>query len=398
MSDYQLLCGDAVQVLKTLPSGSVQCCVTSPPYYGLRSYLPDGHPDKEHELGAEDTPEAYVSRMVEVFREVRRVLHPSGVCFVNIGDSYYNYRPGNYDDNRAHAFGGERDNFRGMPSSSSKRGNRLDGLKEKDLIGIPWMLAFALRADGWWLRSAITWCKGNPMPESVLDRPTSATEQVFLLAKSSSYFYDADAIREPYNPNSLSRYKYEFGHGSAAAISKSPAIGNGNGHSADPNAQGRNRRNWWLVNSEPYSGSHYAVMPTKLVEPCVLAGTSAKGCCAGCGSPWKRVVEREVTRQGNTDNALNSVPQPNGIRHGLGQSTLRSEVVSATVDWQPTCTCNADIAPCVVLDPFFGSGTTGAVALKHGRRFVGIDLDERNLALAHKRIGQSQPMLFSEVL
>lgn len=409
MSDYQLLCGDAVQVLKTLPSGSVQCCVTSPPYYGLRSYLPDDHPDKEYELGAEETPEAYVSRMVEVFREVRRVLHPSGVAFINIGDSYASSSKGS-----------------GGPSDKqlSNAGSRyepmhfdleLAGLKPKDLIGIPWMLAFALRADGWWLRQEIIWHKLAPMPESVTDRCTKAHEQVFLLAKSREYFYDAEAIREPFSMSSWTAESDaqgetrrgaegirsgEKGHARANGAADGTRYGATSFQNGGYTQAGRNKRSVWTLGPEQYSGSHYAVMPTKLVEPCVLAGTSAKGCCAQCGSPWERVVERE--------------PEPDGLRNRNGGAKMdfhTRQVGSGqklqdwkdahppqTIGWQPTCTCNADIAPCTVLDPFFGSGTVGAVALKHGRRFVGIDLDERNLALAHKRIGQSQPMLFSEVL
>lgn len=241
MSKYELLLGDCVESMRGMCGNSVNCCVTSPPYFGLRDYGVDG------QIGLEETPEQYVAKMVEVFREVHRVMRDDGTLWLNIGDSYYNYRPGNYSDNRAHAFGGERtdDKKRGMPDnpSQSKRGRRLDGVKEKDLIGIPWMLAFALRADGWYLRQEIIWHKPNPMPESVKDRCTKAHEQVFLLSKSPRYYFDTAAMQEV---------------------------------SVDGSGV-RNRRSVWSVATRSYKGAHFATFPPALVEPCVLAGCPVGG-------------------------------------------------------------------------------------------------------------------------
>lgn len=194
MATYELKVGDCVQSMQQMADKSVNCCITSPPYFGLRDYGVEG------QIGLEPTPEEFVQSLVKVFREVHRVMRDDGTLWLNIGDSYYNYRPGNYSDNRAHAFGGDRtdDKKRGMPDdpNQSKRGRKLEGIKEKDLIGIPWMLAFALRADGWYLRQEIIWHKPNPMPESVRDRCTKSHEQIFLLSKSQKYFFDDFAIRE----------------------------------------------------------------------------------------------------------------------------------------------------------------------------------------------------------
>lgn len=382
--NYELLQGDCIKVMRTLPAGSVQMCCTSPPYLNLRSYLPDDHPDKALEIGTEQSVEEYVCKMVEVFREVRRLLHPSGVLFLNIGDSYNGSGGAGGDYNE----GGLKE---GQPKYS---GARLKGLKPKDLIGVPWEVAFALRADGWYLRQELIWHKLAPMPESVTDRCTKAHEQVFLLAKSREYFFDATAIMEP-----VAR---EWGENNIGPNNrKSTGILEGKvlGRETDPhgglaktlpNPNGRNKRSVWTLGPEPYEGSHYAVMPTKLVEPCILAGSSARGCCSKCYAPWERVVEEERTnyisrpdRQVATGGAING---------GVGKNF--PDTKRTTTGWQPTCTCNADVIPSTVLDPFCGSGTTLAVALKFGRRAIGIDLDERNMVLVHDRIARMQPMLF----
>jgi DNA modification methylase len=187
----QILNGDCIEMMKTLPDKSVNCCVTSPPYFGLRDYGHDG------QIGLEETPEAFVQKMVEVFREVKRVLRDDGTCWVNLGDSYYNYRPGK---GQALAKQSCASNDQDLPQSCARRGNKLDGLKEKDLIGIPWRVAFALQADGWYLRQDIIWHKPNPMPESVQDRCTKAHEYIFLLSKQERYYYDREPIREPIKP------------------------------------------------------------------------------------------------------------------------------------------------------------------------------------------------------
>ena len=238
--------GDCTDVLKTLPDGIVQTCITSPPYWGLRDYGVDG------QLGLEKTPEEYVEKMVTVFREVRRVLKDDGTLWLNLGDSYAG--------NCSRASDGERAGFGNPREGVFNRGG--DGLKPKDLVGIPWRVAFALQSDGWYLRSDIIWSKPNPMPESVTDRPTKAHEYLFLMSKSAKYYYDADAIREPNiwkdDPrNDGERHETTGKYKSAVSF----------------NSNGRNKRSVWTITTQPFPEAHFAVMPEKLVEPCVLAGS-----------------------------------------------------------------------------------------------------------------------------
>lgn len=250
----RILHGDCRAVLPTLPDASVQCCVTSPPYYGLRDYGVAG------QIGLEPTPDKYVAEMVAVFREVRRVLRDDGVLFLNIGDSYA----------RAGGEGGHGPNAQVGNTRSLEQRRMLvppAGYKPKDLLGIPWLLAFALRADGWFLRSDIIWHKPNPMPESVRDRPTSAHEHVFLLSRRGSYYYDAEAIAEP----------SEYPEGSRVDVPQ----GGFNGKGSDLRGQAafrairntRNARNVWTIATQPFSGAHFATMPPDLAERCIKAGT-----------------------------------------------------------------------------------------------------------------------------
>ena len=237
-----------------------QTCVTSPPYYGLRDY---GH---EGQIGLEETPEEYIKAMVEVFRCVWDVLEDDGTLWLNIGDSYYNYRPGT----------GQRQGKQSIASQKfseveicHKRGLKLDGLKEKDLIGIPWMLAFALRADGWYLRQDIIWHKPNPMPESVQDRCTKAHEYIFLMSKSQKYYYDTEAIQEqaerPEGPGNLTHRHSQEGIYVSGSQKNLANIGA---------RETRNKRSVWSVNVKPYTGAHFATFPTDLIEPCILAGAA----------------------------------------------------------------------------------------------------------------------------
>jgi site-specific DNA-methyltransferase (adenine-specific) len=251
-----LYLGDCLDVLSGLPSASVQCCVTSPPYFGLRDY---GHEDQ---IGLEPTPDEYVTKMVSVFREVRRVLRDDGTLWLNIGDSYnaagrtsqgtrIGYKQGT---NRASAEGV--DNCR--PS--------VDWLKPKDLIGIPWMLSFALRADGWYLRQDIIWHKPNPMPESVRDRCTKAHEYLFLLSKAERYFYDSEAIKED-ALKGAARSSFNTGKTATHQMGRSSDV--------ERVEDGkRNRRSVWTVATQPYSGAHFATFPPALIEPCILAGSA----------------------------------------------------------------------------------------------------------------------------
>ncbi len=251
-----ILIGDCIQSLKNLDSDSVHCCVTSPPYWGLRDY---GH---EGQIGLEKTPEEYVSKMVEVFREVRRVLRDDGTLWLNLGDSYS-------------SAGGSRLN--GSSDAETGRaeppmlGSRRPVRKPKDLIGIPWLVAFALQADGWWLRQDIIWHKPNPMPESVTDRCTKAHEYIFLFTKSSKYYFNSEALIEPAAQPDRKRAD-RFGgnkHNGKTTLHSDGSIFTGSAT--------RNRRSVWTVSTKPYKGAHFATMPPDLVEPCILAGCQEGG-------------------------------------------------------------------------------------------------------------------------
>jgi DNA modification methylase len=257
-----ILHGDCREVLATLPAESVQCCVTSPPYWGLRDYGVPG------QLGLEKTPDEYVAKMVEVFRAVRRVLRDDGTLWLNLGDSYAGGNGvGRNDAGRNFTGGGGNKLGSGNPGRQGTH-ERLTGLKPKDLVGIPWRVAFALQADGWYLRSDIIWHKPNPMPESVTDRPTKAHEYVFLLSKAERYYYDADAVREPHaEPRAVGRLTR-----AQASLGDSRAR-----ERRFPNPSGRNRRSVWTVATRPYKGAHFATFPPKLIEPCILAGCPVGG-------------------------------------------------------------------------------------------------------------------------
>ena len=253
-----ILFGDCRETLKNLTNSSARMCVTSPPYYGLRDYG-----GEKNQIGQEESPEEYVKQMVEVFRLVRDVLTDDGTLWLNIGDSYYNYRSdGNYPKQTVSK------TRQDLPQSTPVRGNKLKGLKSKDLIGIPWMLAFALRADGWYLRQDIIWHKPNPMPESVKDRCTKAHEYIFLFSKNKNYFYDNEAIKEPakdWGTRDRTNGKY---HNPGSGLA--PHSGLTKSYST------KNKRSVWSVTVKPYKGAHFATYPEDLVEPCILAG-SEKG-------------------------------------------------------------------------------------------------------------------------
>lgn len=301
--------GDSLSVLRSLPSGSVHCCVTSPPYFGLRDYGIDG------QIGAEPSPAAYAAALVDVFREVRRVLRDDGTCWLNLGDSWAAQRGGTHMPAQTIAGGqhgkGDEAAWRGMGGATAAPAHRNAskiGLKHKDMIGIPWLVAFALREDGWYLRQDIVWQKPNPQPESVRDRCTKAHEYIFLLAKSERYFFDAAAIQEPV------------------------VAGTG---------EKRNARSVWTINTKPLKDAHFATFPMELPTRCIRAGTSSDGCCSVCGAP----------------------------RAGAG-----------------ACDCAAPPAPCVVLDPFGGAGTTAVAAQALGRNSIYIDINPEYVMLAMKRL------------
>jgi len=265
---YKILQGDCIESMRQLDAGSVHCCVTSPPYWGLRDYGNEG------QIGLEETPEAYVARMVEVFREVRRVLRDDGTCWVNLGDSYAASSTSTGDTKS-----GFNNRYFGRDNGKGKQGDPggllhkrpLSPLPAKNLVGIPWRVAFALQADGWYLRQDIIWHKPNPMPESVRDRCTKAHEYVFLLSKSARYFYDADAVSV--------RMVSDGSGGVFNRASKHAALGNqaqGSSFRVSQSEQ-RNKRSVWTVTTKPYSGAHFAVFPPKLIEPCILAGCPVGG-------------------------------------------------------------------------------------------------------------------------
>jgi len=400
----KIIQGDCLEILPTLEAESVQLCCTSPPYWGLRDY------GVESQLGLEKTPEEYVEKMVRVFREVKRVLRKDGTCWVNMGDSYVSSATGSQGNNTSTLDGGKATQI-----EAGKRPSKLgNGLKPKDLMGVPWRLAFALQADGWYLRQDIIWHKPNPMPESVTDRCTKAHEYIFLLTKSQRYFYDAEAVKEDSQASdeSLKRAAYGRYYCSDGKAKRNERTGKPDYfHSGDKNyCQTRNRRSVWTIATESFPDAHFATFPRKLVEPCILAGTSEKGCCPECGSPWVR----EIKRTPATSKPCPKEQASHEARGGTGNHTGtvgksgsgRIDGFTETLGWSPTCSCNMaypdyeaarddpayvpyNPIPCTVLDPFSGAGTTGLVAEKLGREFIGIELNPEYVKMAEKRIAKA---------
>jgi len=318
--EFRIINADVLDGLRQLPDESVNCCVTSPPYWGLRDYGVPG------QIGLERTPDEYVARLVEVFREVRRVLRADGTCWLNLGDSYTSGGRKERDPGQSKihpAFEGER-------FADGLRPDTPTGLKPKDLVGIPWRVAFALQANGWWLRSKIVWAKPAPMPESVLDRCTRSHEEIFMLTKAQRYFFDAQAIAEPLaRPEECERLTpAKFGGANKfTEASKQSRLHSGNEYRGTSTGT-RNKRDVWVIHTGGYDGAHFAVMPEELAENCIKAGCPEGG---------------------------------------------------------------------TVLDPFAGSGTTGLVALRLGRQFVGIELNTEYAEMARRRITDDAPMFNTEV-
>lgn len=424
-----ILVGDALARLKDLPDESIHCAVSSPPYWGLREYGAEG------QIGLEADFDEYLEKLFAVCQEVRRVLRKDGTFWLNLGDCYVASGCGGdsgksglegstqSQDESKRAYGagprvGHRSSFR---RDRSKRQDmphkRVRGLKPKDLVGLPWEVAFMLRDAGWWLRMDNLWEKSNPMPTSVRDRTTKAHEYLFHLAKSEIYYYDHFAILEPHEmkpqarPNGHKRRRPDRlmpEHTWSGTRRDEPG--------PDGNQNGRNKRSVWTVPTSPFNGdyctacgryydmrpeddacrcgrkdgwvTHFAVFPEKLIQPCILAGTSEHGACVACEAPWRRVLD-EPDFSGQPKRKTARMDRPNGDRTSAGQAwqDWRDENPSVTVGWKPTCKCGTkDVRPCVVLDPFFGSGTTGIVALKAGRDFIACEINPHYAAMAEHRI------------
>lgn len=373
----KLLQGDVLEQLRTLPDKCIHMCVTSPPYWALRDYGIEG------QLGLEKTPEEYINKMVEIFHEVKRVLRDDGTLWLNIGDSYFASSTGN-TSSKSTLQGGLKNQI-----ESGKRPSKQQTVncKPKDLVGIPWMLAFALRADGWYLRSDIIWHKPNPMPESVTDRPTKAHEYIFLLTKSKHYFYDAEAIKEPSidgtsrkDENPLERKRFPT----------STVNGVRDRNKVFPMA---NKRTVWSITTQPFPEAHFATFPEELPFICIKAGTSEHGCCAQCSAPYERVLEKAGTvrfKNGHQNKAKVIIEQQRGLTSlNTSMHTTNSMPVYATTGWQPTCTCetrNSQLANPLVLDPFSGAGTTAVVAKGLGRDYLGIELNPAYITIADNRL------------
>ena len=405
----QILHGNILEIAPTLPAQSVHCIVTSPPYYGLRDYGADG------QIGLESTPEEYIAKMVALFGELRRVLRDDGTLWLNLGDSYTagaGSRNGTNLSGLKKNVKNEETRQRLLVENKIYRGDSfkeiVTGLPPKNLPGIPWRVALALQADGWYLRSDIIWAKPNPMPESVTDRPTKAHEYIFLLSKSERYYYDAEAVRENLADERMGNpgaYKWSYANdpqtGKGIRGNGGPSVKLQNeGWNSNGKVTGRNRRTVWTVATQPYSGAHFATFPPKLIEPCILAGCPAE-VCSECGAPVVRVVETIATKAtsraqsfGRSGNVANHIlPGQSAAQHRPGRDSGINQ--SVTTGFTPTCQCNAPTVPGVVLDPFFGSGTVGQVAIETGRQWLGVELNPEYIKLANQRIAAAQPALIA---
>ena len=335
------------------------------------------------EIGLEQTPEEYIAAMVEVFRCVRDVLADDGTLWLNIGDSYSTGTSAARQQSTNPGVGANRPEAQ---NSVGRIGNP-PGCKTKDLIGIPWMLAFALRADGWYLRQDIIWHKPNPMPESVRDRCTKAHEYIFLLSKSDRYFFDSEAIKEPSAQPDRVRHDRFGGNKYIEGVKHSDG-------STFTGSSTRNRRSVWTVTTKPYKGAHFATFPPDLIEPCILAGSSEKGHCPECGSKWVRQVAKTKSFESGSGRSGNQIQGKQDLKASDKNSTpdirMGPVVHTETIGWEPSCSCGHDPVPDIVLDPFMGSGTTAQVSIQHGRQYLGCELNSEYKALQDERIAKAQ--------
>lgn len=323
----------------------------------------------------------YICHMRQVGAEVWRVLRDNGTFWLNLGDSYSGSGAGESGGHGPNSL--LKDKKGGAFGDNQKKVGSVPGLKAKNLVGIPWRVALALQADGWYLRSDIVWAKKNPMPASVTDRPTTSHEYVFLLTKRPKYFYDQDAIREPLQESTINRFNYvndggnqKLSYGDDRVARINPLIDQP-GRKERIVEAGRNKWTVWHIATQSYGGSHFATFPEDLVEPMIKAGTSERGCCPECGVQWDREVEKEFIPQ-------QDVSLQRGLKGANGQKPMdvsnswdgwpRGSTIASTTGWRPTCEHNHNPRPCIVLDPFAGSGTTGVVSRRLGRHFIGLDL------------------------
>lgn len=376
-----ILQGHALDILKTLPDSSVQCCVTSPPYFNLRDYGTEdiNWGDWVGSLGQEPTPDLYIGHLTTIFHEVYRVLRKDGTLWINIGDSFAN------DGKWGGKTGGKHAKDLHGDTDIGRRKHKT-GLKPKNLIGIPWRLAFALQADGWYLRSDNMWEKPNAMPESILDRPTRSHEYMFQLSKSEHYYFDMEAVKQWAVADHSSGNNFKR----AARLSYQEADGEprGNEQVWEPTPT-RHLRSVWCIPTRPFRGSHFATMPPDLARIPILAGSSPRA-CEHCGAPWKRIVERR--RMKDTSVGKQAMRGMSHIQEGRnpanrdGREWLKI-VASNTAGWKPTCKCpsNTGAARCFILDPFGGSGTTSDVARKAGRDAIIIELNPDYIDLINQR-------------
>ncbi len=449
----RIIVGDSLRELAKMPAESVHMVVTSPPYFGLRSYgtppqVFGGDPACEHDwqdaswradrygahdddrlsdkqstnggslghrggvhkqdtcrcgawrgdLGLEPTMALYLDHMVEIFREVRRVLRADGTFWLNIGDSYGgSWGAQSRKETPATV---SRNQIINHPKKASNTGSIRDaGLKPKDLMMIPARLAIRLQDDGWYLRSEIIWAKKSPMPESVTDRPTSAHEKVFLFAKSQRYFYDAEAVKEAALPASTARMAQGY-LGNDPERDRHSHHGDGYQRGAGYGLATANQRNFWLLGPEPFPEAHFATFVSEIPRRAILAGTSEKGVCQACGAPWVRQTAKTFVPQPD-------VSEARGVRCADGQKPMdassswpgfpRGTTSAATTGWSPSCRCPAaPPVPATVLDCFSGAGTSLVVADRLGRDAIGIELNPAYAAMAKRRI-ERDAGLFAQV-
>lgn len=381
-----IICGDVFEYLRKLPEKSIHAVVTSPPYYGQRDYGMEG------QIGLENSPQAYIDRLVSVFAEIWRVLRDDGVVWLNLGDSYYNYRPGTYNDSSAQGFYRKTtNNIRDVPSNSSKRKRRLAGYREKSRMMIPAKVAIALQESGWIIRDEIIWHKTNPMPASVKDRTTGAHEMVYFLTKLPQYWSDFNAIRESHLTPSNVRNKRDEKYTNGAHHAPY-----GSGEREWNHPLGRNKRSVWSIAVEPSEIGHYAMFPTKLIEPMILAGCP-QYTCPVCGQGYKHIVKKGKSLttvrlkrdETGSPSQLRSVVKNNRDRYMSGRVLRKWKQEHPDIDqgWIPNCSCLPQASvPGIVLDPFMGSGTTALVARRLGRQFAGCELNPKYATIANNRL------------